>query len=54
MAAISLDASMVIELLTPLYPAYFLPMASIANAGEEHEHHDISVDIHLTFEQSDI
>ncbi|CAM9341773.1 unnamed protein product, partial [Sphacelaria rigidula] len=33
-AAISLDASMVIELLTPLYPAYFLPMASIANAGK--------------------
>ncbi|CAN0072965.1 unnamed protein product, partial [Discosporangium mesarthrocarpum] len=32
-AAISLDASVTIELLAPLTPAYFLPMASVANIG---------------------
>lgn len=53
-AAVSLDASMVIELLTPLYPAYFLPMASIANAGEQHELYDNVVVFHLTFELSSI
>lgn len=34
MAALSLDASMILEVMSPLYPAYFLPMASIANVGE--------------------
>lgn len=33
MAAVSLDASMVLELLSPLAPAYFLPIASVANIG---------------------
>ncbi|CAN0452740.1 unnamed protein product, partial [Hapterophycus canaliculatus] len=32
-AAVSLDASMVLELLSPLAPAYFLPIASVANIG---------------------
>lgn len=32
-AAVSLDASMILELLSPLAPAYFLPIASIANVG---------------------
>eukprot|EP00904_Undaria_pinnatifida_P004108 jgi/Undpi1/13699/HiC_scaffold_9.g03353.m1 len=33
-AAISLDASMVLELLAPLAPAYFLAVASVANIGK--------------------
>ncbi|CBN75993.1 conserved unknown protein [Ectocarpus siliculosus] len=33
-AAVSLDASMVLELLSPLAPAYFLPIASVANIGK--------------------
>lgn len=33
-AAVSLDASMVLELLSPLAPAYFLLIASVANIGE--------------------
>ncbi|CAM9538262.1 unnamed protein product, partial [Laminaria digitata] len=32
-AAVSLDASMVLELLAPLAPAYFLAVASVANIG---------------------
>lgn len=32
-AAVSLDASTVLELLSPLAPAYFLPIASVANIG---------------------
>ena len=33
-ASISMDASSLLELLTPLCPAYFLPMASVANVGK--------------------
>lgn len=32
-AAVALDASTVLELLSPLAPAYFLPIASVANIG---------------------
>lgn len=32
-AAVSLDASMILELLSPLAPAYFLLIASVANVG---------------------
>jgi hypothetical protein len=33
-SSLALDASMFLELLTPLVPAYFLLLASIANVGE--------------------
>jgi hypothetical protein len=33
-AAVSLDASSFVELLTPLAPGYFLPLAAVANVGK--------------------
>eukprot|EP00611_Tribonema_gayanum_P000606 TRINITY_DN10437_c0_g3_i2.p1 TRINITY_DN10437_c0_g3~~TRINITY_DN10437_c0_g3_i2.p1 ORF type:complete len:536 (-),score=220.39 TRINITY_DN10437_c0_g3_i2:367-1974(-) len=33
-AALSLDCSTALELLAPLFPAHFLPLAAIANAGK--------------------
>lgn len=33
-AAISLDTSMVLELMAPLASSYFLPIASVANVGQ--------------------
>ncbi|KAG5177456.1 vitamin B6 photo-protection and homoeostasis-domain-containing protein [Tribonema minus] len=33
-AAVSLDCSTALELLAPLFPAHFLPLAAIANAGK--------------------
>lgn len=33
-AAVSLDAATLVEVLTPLFPHLFLPMASIANVGK--------------------
>eukprot|EP00605_Chrysophyceae_sp_TOSAG23-4_P002546 GSChrysophyteH1.ASY1.ANO1.2811.1 assembled CDS len=33
-ASVSMDASSLLELLTPLFPGYFLPLASIANVGK--------------------
>lgn len=37
-AAISLDLSMVLELLSPLVPGYFLLIASVANVGGYVDH----------------
>jgi Vitamin B6 photo-protection and homoeostasis len=33
-AALSMDAASLLEIITPLFPAYFLPLASIANIGK--------------------
>lgn len=32
--AVSLDAATLVEVLTPLFPQFFLPMASVANIGK--------------------
>ena len=34
LSTVSMDLSSFVELLTPLYPAYFLPLASLANVGK--------------------
>lgn len=34
LAALSMDLSSFIELLTPLFPGYFLPLAAVANVGK--------------------
>ena len=33
LASLSMDVASFIELLTPFFPGYFLPLASIANVG---------------------
>lgn len=33
-SAVALDAAVLVEILTPMFPAYFLPMASIANVSK--------------------
>lgn len=34
LAAVSMHSASFVELLTPLFPGYFLPLASIANVGK--------------------
>jgi hypothetical protein len=34
LASISMDLASFIELLTPFFPGYFLPLASVANVGK--------------------
>ena len=46
LASISMDAAALIELLTPFFPGYFLPLASIANVGESFQSH-ICLDVCL-------
>ena len=34
LASLSMDVASFIELLTPFFPGYFLPLASVANVGK--------------------
>ena len=49
LASISMDLAALIELLTPFFPGYFLPLASIANVGtyfDSHICHDVCIHVY--------